>query len=202
MPDMSAYRVLSRKRLILPFLAVLTLSVLSLWIGIQWLEALSARQSELLAADPGQAALELADSLRFIAAVNAMVLLAGAGLLSRYGVRGIRTESMPPVGSWVIEGQRIRTGPKAVMVARLMVAAAGLLVVVAGAGTGKTLFAIELFRRLAPGYAEGAAFVSLASVTDAAEVLSTMHSWAHEFFADMVSSPAATWTKRLAAAAA
>ena len=131
---MSAYRVLSRKRLILPFLALLALSVLSLWIGIQWLEALSARQSELLAADPGQAALELADSLRFIAAVNAMVLLAGAGLLSRYGVRGIRTESMPPVGSWVIEGQRIRTGPKAVMVARLMVAAAGLLVVVAGAG--------------------------------------------------------------------
>ncbi len=38
-------------------------------------------------------------------------------------------------------------------------------------GTGKTRFSIELFRRLAPEYAGGAAFVSLASVTTASEVL-------------------------------
>jgi predicted ATPase len=38
-------------------------------------------------------------------------------------------------------------------------------------GTGKTRFAIELFSRLHREYAGGAAFVSLASVTDAAEVL-------------------------------
>jgi len=38
-------------------------------------------------------------------------------------------------------------------------------------GTGKTRFAIELFHRLHRDYAGGAAFVSLASVTDAAEVL-------------------------------
>jgi len=38
-------------------------------------------------------------------------------------------------------------------------------------GTGKTRFSIELFRRLAPEYLEGAAFVSLAAVTSAADVL-------------------------------
>ena len=38
-------------------------------------------------------------------------------------------------------------------------------------GTGKTRFAIELFRRMASSYPEGAAFVSLASVTAAADVL-------------------------------
>jgi predicted ATPase len=38
-------------------------------------------------------------------------------------------------------------------------------------GTGKTRFAIELFRRMAPDYSGGAAFVSLASVTAATEVL-------------------------------
>ena len=38
-------------------------------------------------------------------------------------------------------------------------------------GTGKTRFSIELFHRLAPDYAGGAAFISLASVTDPAEVL-------------------------------
>jgi len=51
---------------------------------------------------------------------------------------------------------------------------ARLLTVTGYGGTGKTRFAIELFRRLAPEYAGGAAFVSLASVTEAAEVLPTI----------------------------
>jgi len=41
-------------------------------------------------------------------------------------------------------------------------------------GTGKTRFAIELFGRLEAEYPGGAAFISLASVTDAAEVLPTV----------------------------
>jgi predicted ATPase len=41
-------------------------------------------------------------------------------------------------------------------------------------GTGKTRFSIELFRRLQAEYPGGAAFVSLASVTVAAEVLPTV----------------------------
>lgn len=46
-----------------------------------------------------------------------------------------------------------------------------LLTVTGYGGTGKTRFAIELFHRLANGHPGGAAFVSLASVTAAAEVL-------------------------------
>jgi non-specific serine/threonine protein kinase len=41
-------------------------------------------------------------------------------------------------------------------------------------GTGKTRFAIELFRRLEADYSGGAAFISLASVTDPADVLPTV----------------------------
>ena len=41
-------------------------------------------------------------------------------------------------------------------------------------GTGKTRFSIALFQRLASEYAGGAAFVSLASVTDPADVLPTI----------------------------
>ncbi|HXV65044.1 MAG TPA: protein kinase, partial [Vicinamibacteria bacterium] len=41
-------------------------------------------------------------------------------------------------------------------------------------GVGKTRFAIEIFRRMASEYAGGAAFVSLASVTSAAEVLAAV----------------------------
>ena len=48
---------------------------------------------------------------------------------------------------------------------------ARVLTVTGYGGTGKTRFAIELFHRLAPACPGGAAFVSLASVTAAAEVL-------------------------------
>ena len=51
---------------------------------------------------------------------------------------------------------------------------ARVLTVTGYGGTGKTRFSIELFRRLAPEYPGGAAFVSLASVTAAAEVLPTV----------------------------
>ncbi|HSC27380.1 MAG TPA: protein kinase [Vicinamibacterales bacterium] len=49
-----------------------------------------------------------------------------------------------------------------------------VLTVTGYGGTGKTRFAVELFGRLAPAYAGGAAFVSLASVTAAGEVLPTV----------------------------
>ncbi|MBI5836695.1 MAG: protein kinase [Candidatus Eisenbacteria bacterium] len=51
---------------------------------------------------------------------------------------------------------------------------ARVLTVTGYGGTGKTRFSIELFRRLAPAYAGGAAYVSLASVTAPAEVLPTV----------------------------
>jgi non-specific serine/threonine protein kinase len=51
---------------------------------------------------------------------------------------------------------------------------ARLLTVTGYGGTGKTRFSIELFRRMAPEYGGGAAFVSLASVTAATEVLPTV----------------------------
>ena len=51
---------------------------------------------------------------------------------------------------------------------------ARVLTVTGYGGTGKTRFSIELFRRIASQYPGGAAFVSLASVTAAAEVLPTV----------------------------
>ena len=51
---------------------------------------------------------------------------------------------------------------------------ARLLTITGYGGTGKTRFAIELFNRLASSHGGGAAFVSLASVTAAADVLPTL----------------------------
>jgi predicted ATPase len=53
-------------------------------------------------------------------------------------------------------------------------AGARVLTISGYGGTGKTRFSIELFRRLQAEYEGGAAFVSLASVTTAADVLPTI----------------------------
>jgi predicted ATPase len=53
-------------------------------------------------------------------------------------------------------------------------AGARLLSITGYGGTGKTRFSIELFRQLAVDYPGGAAFISLASVTAAEEVLPTV----------------------------
>jgi hypothetical protein len=134
MMQRNAYRVLTRKQAVLLLLALLALGLLATWLGTQWMDALSRRQSELLAKDPQQAALALADQLRIMAAGNGVLLVACAGLLVWYGVKGLRTASMPPLGSWIIEGQRIRTGPEALTMARLSIALGLLLVVLAGTG--------------------------------------------------------------------
>jgi predicted ATPase len=53
-------------------------------------------------------------------------------------------------------------------------AGARLLTITGYGGTGKTRFSIALYQRLAPSYLGGAAFVSIAAVTDAREVMTTV----------------------------
>ena len=76
----------------------------------------------------------------------------------------------PPVSATQLLG---RDETVAAAVERIQ-AGARVLSVTGYGGTGKTRFSIELFRRLEADYPSGAAFVSLASVTTASEVLPTV----------------------------
>jgi non-specific serine/threonine protein kinase len=104
--------------------------------------------------EPGarfQRALDLGDALRRV----------GQGQEAGTVMRLPPTPSTPLLGreeTLIAAAARLRAGAR-------------VLTVTGYGGTGKTRFSIELFRRLAPDYAGGAAFVSLASVTAAAEVL-------------------------------
>src|SRR5258705_3478098 len=73
----------------------------------------------------------------------------------------------PPAPATALLGREESLGAA---IARLQ-AGARLFTITGYGGTGKTRFSIELFRRLEAEYPGGAAFVSLASVTDPAEVL-------------------------------
>ncbi len=54
-----------------------------------------------------------------------------AAYLGRFAYRGIKTASVPPPGSLVIERRRILTGQRAVLAGRLLLGLAGLLAALA-----------------------------------------------------------------------
>jgi predicted ATPase/tRNA A-37 threonylcarbamoyl transferase component Bud32 len=76
----------------------------------------------------------------------------------------------PPNPSTPLLGREDRLGAAA----EQLHAGARVLTITGYGGTGKTRFATELFRRLAADYPSGAGFVSLVSVTSAADVLPTI----------------------------
>ena len=59
------------------------------------------------------------------------VLAVLAVLIIWHGLRGLQTTSMPPKGSWILEGQRIWTGQPAVRIAKFTITVGALLVVLA-----------------------------------------------------------------------
>jgi non-specific serine/threonine protein kinase len=74
---------------------------------------------------------------------------------------------LPPVPSTPLLGRESALD----QAAEKLRAGARVLTITGYGGTGKTRFAIELFRRLAPDYSGGAAFVSLAAITAPSDVL-------------------------------
>ncbi|NNF05192.1 MAG: protein kinase [Candidatus Eisenbacteria bacterium] len=93
----------------------------------------------------------------------------GKGTSSRVGGRAAETDLFipPPKPSTELLG-REENLTEAI---ETLTNGARVLTISGYGGTGKTRFSIELFRRLAPDYGGGAAFISLASVTDSSEVL-------------------------------
>jgi hypothetical protein len=66
-----------------------------------------------------------------LAVLNGILLAVLAVLIIWHGFRGLRTASMPPKGSWILEGQRIWTGQSAVRIAKFMITVGALLVALA-----------------------------------------------------------------------
>jgi hypothetical protein len=127
------YRVISRARLALIAVPVIAVGALVVWSAPDLVEVYTER---FLDVDnlPAEQALEvLAQQLKIIAIAQLVPLVAFSGFVIWYSRQAIRTRSLPPVGSWVLEGQRIRTGSDAIRVARILIALATAMVVVGAA---------------------------------------------------------------------
>lgn len=121
------YRIVSRKTAIVLMVVVISVSAVVVWFGLTWVELYSDRMSQLIDGSPEQARAKMTRDARLIAGATGATTLALAAFLFWYGLKSLRTQSMPPRESWVIEGQRIRTGPDAVFHAKLILVMSAIL---------------------------------------------------------------------------
>ena len=89
-----------------------------------------AEQLRALAeAEPLKAGPALTQLVRTLAILNGIVLSVFATLIIWHGLKGRRTASMPPRGSWILEGQRTWTGESALRIAQFTIVVGAILAV-------------------------------------------------------------------------
>ena len=124
---MSAYRVFDRKKYVVIMAILVCVVAVSVWIGLDHLAEYVKQLEELAVTDPTEAAAAFTQLLHTLAIVSGIVMsLLAIGVIWR-AWRGWRTASMPPKGSWILEGQRTWTGEPAKRVAQFTIAVGLLL---------------------------------------------------------------------------
>ena len=131
MQDPTKYRVINRKKYAVVMVLLPSVLAVGVWVSLDHLAEYVKQLEELATAEPLKAAATLTQLLQILAILNGIVLSLLAIWIIWHGWRGWRTASMPPMGSWIMEGQRTWTGEAAVRVAQFTIAMGALLGVLA-----------------------------------------------------------------------
>ena len=135
MQDSSKYKVIGRRKFALIMAVLLSILTAGVWLGLDRIAEYAKHLEELAVAEPIEAAATITQLMRTLAILNGIVLSLLAILIVWHGWRGLRTASMPPEGSWIVEGKRTWSGEPAVRIARFTVTAGALLGVLAVASS-------------------------------------------------------------------
>lgn len=125
------YRVIDRKKFAVAMVVLLSAASVGTWVSLDRTADFAARLAEVVRADPIQGARTVTQVMRFVAILNGIVLSSFAALIIRQGWKGWLTASMPPAGSWVLEGQRTWAGEPAKRIAKFTVVIGALLLILA-----------------------------------------------------------------------
>ena len=131
MQDSNNYKVIDRKTFAIVMAVLLSVVAVGVWIGLDRLAEYEKQLEELAVAEPLEAAATISRLMQTVAILNGIVLTMLAILIIWHGWRGWRTASMPPKGSWILEGQRTWTGESAVRIAQFKITVGILLGVLA-----------------------------------------------------------------------
>lgn len=127
MTQIQQHRTITRKTAIALMVLVGVTCALAVWFGLVWVELYADQMSRLVDSDPEQARARMRRDAKLIA-IAAGVSISALGLfLFSYGLRSLRAQSMPPERSWLVEGQRVWTGPAAVFRAKLLLIASAVI---------------------------------------------------------------------------
>jgi len=129
--DLSAYRIFDRKKFVVIMVILLSVVAIGVWVGLDRLADYAKQLEELTETDPAKATAIVTHKLRMLAVLNGILLAGLAVLIIWHGLSGLRTASMPPKGSWILEGQRIWSGQSAVRIAKFTITVGALLAVLA-----------------------------------------------------------------------
>lgn len=135
MQDLSNYKVVDRKKFAVIMVALLSAVSIGVWVSLDRLAEYATQLRELVLADPAHGAQVVTSVMRVVAMANGVVLSSFATLIIWHGWKGWRTASMPPKGSWILEGQRTWSGEPARRIAMFTVVVGVLLAVLAVASS-------------------------------------------------------------------
>lgn len=127
MQNSADYRVIDRKKFAFMMAILLSVVALGVWVSLDHLAEYAEHLEELTATEPLEAAANFTQLLRTLAILNGIVLSLLAILIIWHGWRGWQTASMPPKGSWILEGQRTWSGESAVRIAQFTTTVGALL---------------------------------------------------------------------------
>ncbi len=135
MQESAQYRVIDRKRFVLVMVVILSVIAPVAWIGLDHFADYTQRLQNLAETDPAKAAAAATQLVRKLAVINALLMCSLTAIIIWYGLRSWRAKSMPPPGSWILEGQRTWSGESAVRIAKFAIAVGALLGILAVAGS-------------------------------------------------------------------
>ena len=136
MSSLTPYRVLSRLQALAVVAVLVAFGGIVTWLGLRWMELHFAQLDALQQSSPRAALAAMVIDLKIMALVQILPLTAFSGFMIWYARRAIESQSLPPAGGWVVEGQRISTGAAAIRTARILLGLTALLTLVGAAEIG------------------------------------------------------------------
>jgi magnesium-transporting ATPase (P-type) len=135
MQDSSEYKVIDRRKFAAVMVVLVGIVSVGVWLSLDCLAEYTNQLQKLSEEEPLKAAEAFTQLMRSFAILNGMVLSSFATIVIWHGWRSWRTASIPPRGSWILEGQQTWTGESAERIARFTMVAGVLLAVMAVASS-------------------------------------------------------------------
>jgi hypothetical protein len=132
------YRVISRREAARWLLACAVVCAIAIPILLRLADFYAGDLQALARKDTPRALAQARVAIQFVLLSVAALSAAMGACLMWYGYRAARTATLPPPGSWILEGRPVFTGRKAAAIARLYLAA-GLAII--GVGCTATYYA-------------------------------------------------------------